>query len=284
MAQQLELGMISSTWLGTKVGASRRHPQGEGDRFRHLRHLRGPARHRRRRRAAEIKETARRGRPADPLRRLRRVRHRRLQPSVRRFTLDRIKAYVDQGAYLGARNVLLVVGEYYWDGEVFPNARRSGTWRRRWSRRPASTRSRRASRSCSSWSRSTEALLKDVDELVRFVARDRPPGRTRERRHLAPAPLERVLRGRREADGADRAHPPVGLRRQGARRPAGRPRRDPDQGLPAGDPSTRATTAPSRSSSSTRPIRTRSSSGRRRPTTARRAIMDELGVRSPARA
>ena len=43
-------------------------------------------------------------------------------PSVRRFTLDRIKAYVDQGAYFGARNVLLVVGEYYWDGEVFPNA------------------------------------------------------------------------------------------------------------------------------------------------------------------
>jgi sugar phosphate isomerase/epimerase len=41
-------------------------------------------------------------------------------PSVQRFTLDRIKAYVDQGAYLGARNVLLVVGEYYWDCEVFP--------------------------------------------------------------------------------------------------------------------------------------------------------------------
>ena len=41
-------------------------------------------------------------------------------PSVQKFTLDRIKAYVDQGAYLGARNVLLVVGEYYWDGEVFP--------------------------------------------------------------------------------------------------------------------------------------------------------------------
>src|SRR4051794_18527129 len=43
-------------------------------------------------------------------------------PSVRRFALDRIKAYVDQAAFLGARNVLLVVGEYFWDGEVFPRA------------------------------------------------------------------------------------------------------------------------------------------------------------------
>jgi D-psicose/D-tagatose/L-ribulose 3-epimerase len=41
-------------------------------------------------------------------------------PSVRRFTLDRIKAYVDQGKYFNARNVLLVVGEYFWDCEVFP--------------------------------------------------------------------------------------------------------------------------------------------------------------------
>lgn len=43
-------------------------------------------------------------------------------PSVQRFTVDRVKAYVDQAAYFGARNVLLVIGEYYWDGEVFPRA------------------------------------------------------------------------------------------------------------------------------------------------------------------
>jgi len=41
-------------------------------------------------------------------------------PSVQRFALQRAKAYVDQAAYLGARNVLLVIGEYYWDCEVFP--------------------------------------------------------------------------------------------------------------------------------------------------------------------
>ena len=32
----MELGMISSTWLGTKVEPTRRHPHGEGDRLRHV--------------------------------------------------------------------------------------------------------------------------------------------------------------------------------------------------------------------------------------------------------
>ena len=40
-------------------------------------------------------------------------------PAVRRFTLDRCKAYIDQQAYFGGRNVLLVVGEYYCDLQVF---------------------------------------------------------------------------------------------------------------------------------------------------------------------
>lgn len=41
-------------------------------------------------------------------------------PSVQRFTRDRIRAYIDQGKYFGARNICVVMGEYYWDGEVFP--------------------------------------------------------------------------------------------------------------------------------------------------------------------
>jgi D-psicose/D-tagatose/L-ribulose 3-epimerase len=40
-------------------------------------------------------------------------------PAVRRFTLDRCKAFVDQQAYLQGRSVLLVVGEYYCDLQVF---------------------------------------------------------------------------------------------------------------------------------------------------------------------
>jgi D-psicose/D-tagatose/L-ribulose 3-epimerase len=40
-------------------------------------------------------------------------------PAVRRFTLDRCKAYIDQQASLGGRNVVFVVGEYYCDLQVF---------------------------------------------------------------------------------------------------------------------------------------------------------------------
>jgi sugar phosphate isomerase/epimerase len=38
---------------------------------------------------------------------------------VRRFTLGRCKAYIDQQAYLGGRSVVFVVGEYYCDLQVF---------------------------------------------------------------------------------------------------------------------------------------------------------------------
>src|SRR5207237_10724643 len=40
-------------------------------------------------------------------------------PAVRRFTLDRCKAYIDQQAYLGGRNVVFVAGEYYCALKVF---------------------------------------------------------------------------------------------------------------------------------------------------------------------
>jgi sugar phosphate isomerase/epimerase len=89
-------------------------------------------------------------------------------PSVQRFTLDRIRAYVDQGAYLGGRNVLLVVGEYYWDLEVFPA---EAIW----------DMAKAAVRAAGEYAGSKgleivlelepfdSALLKDVHELARFV-------------------------------------------------------------------------------------------------------------------
>jgi D-psicose/D-tagatose/L-ribulose 3-epimerase len=40
-------------------------------------------------------------------------------PAVRRFTLERCRAFVDQQEFFGGRNVLLVVGEYYCDLQVF---------------------------------------------------------------------------------------------------------------------------------------------------------------------
>ena len=98
----------------------------------------------------------------------------------------------------GARNVLLVVGEYYWDCEVFP---KHAIW----------DMAKDMVKEAGEYAQSKgleivlelepfeQALLKDVHELVRFVRRDRPPGRARERRHLAPAPLQCVVRRRRRS-------------------------------------------------------------------------------------
>ena len=43
-------------------------------------------------------------------------------PSVQRFHVDRVKAYLDMASGFGARNVLLVLGEYVWQREVIPPA------------------------------------------------------------------------------------------------------------------------------------------------------------------
>jgi sugar phosphate isomerase/epimerase len=43
-------------------------------------------------------------------------------PSVQRFSVDRVKAYLDLAHEYEARNVLLVLGEYIWNQEVIPPA------------------------------------------------------------------------------------------------------------------------------------------------------------------
>jgi D-psicose/D-tagatose/L-ribulose 3-epimerase len=45
-----------------------------------------------------------------------------LNPSVRRFHVDRVKAYLDLAYEYQARNVLLVLGEYIWNREVIAPA------------------------------------------------------------------------------------------------------------------------------------------------------------------
>ncbi len=42
-------------------------------------------------------------------------------PSVQRFHVDRVKAYLDMAYAFEARNVLLVLGEYIWNKEVIPS-------------------------------------------------------------------------------------------------------------------------------------------------------------------
>lgn len=163
----MELGMISSTWLDTKVGrldgirTAKEIGFDTYDVFEDPLDLTDAERE-------EIKRTA--DEVGLPIRSVVCVAFGIVDfnPSVRRFTLDRIKAYVDQGAYLGARNVLLVVGEYFWDGEVFP---REAIW----------DMAKQMVAEAGEYAHSkgleivlelepfTEALLKDVDELVRFV-------------------------------------------------------------------------------------------------------------------
>jgi D-psicose/D-tagatose/L-ribulose 3-epimerase len=43
-------------------------------------------------------------------------------PSVQRFHVDRVRRYLDMCADFGARNLLLVLGEYVWNQEVIPPA------------------------------------------------------------------------------------------------------------------------------------------------------------------
>ena len=165
---KLELGMISSTWLGTEIGVEEgiRKAKEIGfdtyDIFQDALDLDDAER-------ADIKRWCEEAGLPIRSQRVRRVRPGRLQPrrcSASRSTASRQN--IDQGAFFGARNVLLVVGEYYWDGEVFPRAaiwdmavdlvRQSGEY--------AATKGLEVVLELEPFN---EALLKDVHELVRFV-------------------------------------------------------------------------------------------------------------------
>ena len=189
----MELGMISSTWLGTKVGRLEGIRQAKADRVRHVRRLRGPARPDRRRARGDQGDAARRSAcrsarsSASPS---------GSSTSTRRCSASRSTASrrTSTRAPTSAPATSCSSSASTTGTARCSRARRSGTWRRRWSRRPASTRGSKGLEIVLELEPFTEALLKDVDELVRFVTGDRPPGRSRERRHLAPPPLGRVLR------------------------------------------------------------------------------------------
>ncbi len=163
----MELGMISSTWLGTKVGLEQGIREAKGIGFDTYDIFEDPL---------DIDDATRKlikdtcEEVGLPIRSVVCVAFGLVDfnPSVQRFTLDRIEAYVDQGAHFGARNVLLVVGEYYWDCEVFPA---EAIW----------DMAKEAVKNAGEYARSKgleivlelepfeTALLKDVDELARFV-------------------------------------------------------------------------------------------------------------------
>jgi sugar phosphate isomerase/epimerase len=164
---RLELGMISSTWLGTTVGRIEGIHKAKEigfdtyDVFEDALDLSDDER-------AEIKSACEDvGLP---------VRSQLcvafglvdFNPSVQRFTQERLRANIDQGAFLGARNLVVVVGEYYWDGEVFP---KSAIWDMavagvRQAGEYAATRGLEVVVELEPFEAS---LTKDVHELVRFV-------------------------------------------------------------------------------------------------------------------
>ena len=167
MAGTLELGMISSTWVGTKVGLEEgiRKTKEIGfdsyDIFEDPLDIDDATRQ-------KIKDTCEEA--GLPIRSVVCVAFGLVDfnPSVERFTMDRVRAYIDQGEFFGARNVLLVIGEYFWDGEVFPN---EAIWDMAVER----------VRTLGEYARSkglevvielepfSQALVKDVDELARFI-------------------------------------------------------------------------------------------------------------------
>ena len=194
MAGTLELGMISSTWVGTKVGLEEgiRRTKEIGfdsyDIFEDPLDIDDATRQ-------KIKDTCEEA--GLPIRSVVCVAFGLVDfnPSVERFTMDRVKAYIDQGEFFGARNVLLVIGEYFWDGEVFPN---EAIWdmaveRVRTLGEYAGSKGLEVVIELEPFS---QALVKDVDELARFIREvDHPAVKANadiSHLHLSDASLEDV--------------------------------------------------------------------------------------------
>jgi D-psicose/D-tagatose/L-ribulose 3-epimerase len=163
----LELGMISSTWFGTKIDteAGIRTAKQIGfdtyDIFEDPLDIDDAARDMIKATCAEV---------GLPIRSVVCVNFGFVDfnPSVQRFALDRAKAYVDQGAFLGARNILLVIGEYYWDGEVFPNEAIWDMAKER-TKELGDYAQRKGLEVVVELEPFTQALVKDVHELARFI-------------------------------------------------------------------------------------------------------------------
>ena len=164
---KLELGMISSTWAGTKIGTEEgiRKTKEIGfdtyDIFEDPLDIDDATRELIRRTCEEV---------GLPIRSCVCVSFGFVDfnPSVQRFALDRTKTYVDQCAYFNGKNVLLVIGEYFWDCEVFPC---SAIWDMAVQRCQelsdyAATKNIEIVLELEPFS---QALVKDVHELARFV-------------------------------------------------------------------------------------------------------------------
>jgi sugar phosphate isomerase/epimerase len=91
-----------------------------------------------------------------------------LNPSVRRFHVDRVRKYLELAAEYQAKNVLLVIGEYIWNQEVIPPAEQWG-----WAVEAGRTLGRYAQDLGLEIVIELEpfplSLVKDVDTMVRYL-------------------------------------------------------------------------------------------------------------------
>ena len=89
-------------------------------------------------------------------------------PSVQRFSIDRVKAYLDLAYEYEARNVLLVLGEYIWNQEVIPPAEQWQTAVKN-CRNLAEYASKLGVQIALELEPFPLSLLNDVDSMVRFL-------------------------------------------------------------------------------------------------------------------
>jgi sugar phosphate isomerase/epimerase len=90
------------------------------------------------------------------------------QEPVRAFHLERSKQFIDLAAAWGARNILLVLGEYIWQGEIIPPAAQ-WQWGIEYCRRLGDYAARRKVDIALELEPFRLSLLNSVDRMVRFV-------------------------------------------------------------------------------------------------------------------
>jgi 2-deoxy-D-gluconate 3-dehydrogenase len=154
---------------------------------------------------------------------------------VRRFTLDRCKAYIDQQAYFGGRNVLLVAGEYYCDLQVFSKEQIFGLVAEnlRELAEHAEPQGIELAIELEPFKHAVASSVHELADLIRLV--DHPAVKANadvSHLQLSGASFDEVavltgMIGHVHVSDCDR---------QGAWRHAAGSRRDADQGVPAGDP------------------------------------------------
>ena len=124
--------------------------------------------------------------------------HRRFQPPVRRFHVERFKKYLDLATNSRAKNPLLVLGEYIWQQEVIP-PKEQWNWAVEHTQELGDYAMGLGLEIALELEPFQLSLVNDLDNMVRFIGDVDHPGREGQPRHFAPA--SRANRRRRRSSG-----------------------------------------------------------------------------------